>query len=288
MSNRIAPPTVLQTPGGSTPDKEAQLMKSVSQTTKRAVLYARVSTKEQAEHGYSLAQQIEALRAYCRSEGIEIVAEFSDPGQSGASLRRPGLTALSERVTEGGVDLILVQDRDRFAREPAYLYLLDREFGEHGCKLKALNDRGDDTPEGQLTDAIIAQIAKYERAKFAERAQRGRLQRAREGKVIGSGSPPFGFRYNAGRTNYVVEPADMVVVRRMVEMVADGYTLHSIKKIFEREGIRPPGGGEYWHVPSMRRTVLNDVYLARTHEEIRTLVSPQVAATLDPEASYGV
>ena len=80
----------------------------------------------------------------------------------------------------------------------------------------------------------------------------------------------------------------MVVVRRMVEMVADGYTLHSIKKIFEREGIRPPGGGEYWHVPSMRRTVLNDVYLARTHEEIRTLVSPQVAATLDPEASYGV
>ena len=216
------------------------------------------------------------------------MAEFFDPGQSGATLRGPGLTALRERVAEGGVDLILVQDRDRFARELAYLYLLDREFGEHGCKLKALNDRGGDTPEGQLTDAIIAQIAKYERAKFAERAQRGRLQRAGEGKLIGSGSPPFGFRYNADRTNYVVEPVDMAVVRRLFAMVADGYTLHSIKKIFEREGIRSPGGGDYWYVPSMRRTILNDVYLTRTQEEIRTLVSPQVAAALDPEASYGV
>jgi predicted site-specific integrase-resolvase len=71
MSNRIAPPTVLQTPGGSTPDKEAQLMKSVSQTTKRAVLYARVSTKEQAEKGYSMVQQLDALRSYCEREGIE-------------------------------------------------------------------------------------------------------------------------------------------------------------------------------------------------------------------------
>jgi hypothetical protein len=80
---------------------------------------------------------------------------------------------------------------------------------------------------------------------------------ARESKVIGSGSPPFGFRYNADRTNYVVEPADMAVVRRMFEMVADGCTLHSTKKIFEREGIRSPGGGEYWHVPSMRSKLLS-------------------------------
>ena len=55
MRNKIAPPTVLHTPGGSTPDKEAQPMKSVPQTPKRAVFYARVPTKEQAEHGYSLA-----------------------------------------------------------------------------------------------------------------------------------------------------------------------------------------------------------------------------------------
>jgi hypothetical protein len=47
MIDRIAPPTVLATPGGPTLVKGAQLMKSVPQTPKRAVLYARVSTDEQ-------------------------------------------------------------------------------------------------------------------------------------------------------------------------------------------------------------------------------------------------
>jgi site-specific DNA recombinase len=54
---------------------------------KRAILYARVSTDEQARSGYSLAQQIEALRAYAtREEGYEILEEVQDPGQSGATL----------------------------------------------------------------------------------------------------------------------------------------------------------------------------------------------------------
>ena len=52
----------------------------------RSVLYARVSTDEQARSGYSLAQQLEALRAHAAQEGYEVLEEVSDPGQSGASL----------------------------------------------------------------------------------------------------------------------------------------------------------------------------------------------------------
>jgi site-specific DNA recombinase len=54
---------------------------------KRAVLYARVSKDEQARSGYSLAQQLEALRAYAAREGYEVLEEVSDPGQSGAASR---------------------------------------------------------------------------------------------------------------------------------------------------------------------------------------------------------
>ncbi len=57
---------------------------------KRAILYARVSTDEQARSGYSLAQQLEALREYAARESYEVLEEVSDPGQSGASLERPG------------------------------------------------------------------------------------------------------------------------------------------------------------------------------------------------------
>ena len=42
---------------------------------KQAILYARVSTDEQARSGYSLAQQIEALREYASREGYEVLEE---------------------------------------------------------------------------------------------------------------------------------------------------------------------------------------------------------------------
>src|SRR5919112_6279594 len=148
---------------------------------KRTILYARVSTDEQARSGYSLAQQLEVLREYAAREGYEVLGEVADAGQSGASLERPGMDDVRDRVAAGGVSVVLAQDRDRFAREPAYHYLLRKEFEEHGTKIRALNERGDDSPEGELTDGILDQLAKYERAKIAERSRRGKLRKAREG-----------------------------------------------------------------------------------------------------------
>jgi len=83
---------------------------------KEAILYARVSTDEQAKSGYSLAQQIDALREYANHEGYDVLEEISDPGQSGASLERPGMDHVRDLVAAGGVSVVLAQDRDRFAR----------------------------------------------------------------------------------------------------------------------------------------------------------------------------
>src|ERR687889_1328693 len=171
---------------------------------KQAILYARVSTDEQARSGYSLAQQLEALREYAAREGYKVLEEVSDPGQSGASLERPGMDRVRDLVAGGGVSLVLAQDRDRFAREPAYHYLLRREFEEHGTKMCALNDRGDESPEGELTDGILDQLAKFERAKTAERTRRGKLRKAREGKVVGTQAARYGFKFNAARDGYLI------------------------------------------------------------------------------------
>src|SRR5215203_4666491 len=114
---------------------------------RKAILYARVSTDEQARNGYSLAQQIEALRDYAAREGYDVLEEVTDPGQSGASLERPGMDRVRDLVAGGSISVVLAQDRDRFAREPAYHYLLRKEFEEHGTSLKALNDQGDDSAE---------------------------------------------------------------------------------------------------------------------------------------------
>jgi site-specific DNA recombinase len=255
---------------------------------KTAILYARVSTDEQARTGYSLAQQLEALRKYAAREEHEVIEEVTDPGQSGASLERPGMDRVRDLVAAGGISVVLAQDRDRFAREPAYHYLLRKEFEEHGTKIRALNDRGDDSPEGELTDGILDQLAKFERAKTTERTRRGKLQKAREGKVLAGHRPPYGFRYNDARDNYLVDAERMAVMERIFRMVGvEGYTMNATRMALNREGVRPPSG-EFWSPKFVRETIKDDVYRSHTFEEVAALVSPEVAARLDPKKRYGI
>ena len=255
---------------------------------KTAVLYARVSTDEQARGGYSLAQQIEALRAYAAAEGYEVLEEVADPGQSGASLERPGMDRVRDLVAAGGVSVVLAQDRDRFAREPAYHYLLRREFEERGTKIRALNDRGDESPEGELTDGILDQLAKYERAKISERTRRGKLQKAREGKVIATMKPPYGFRYNEARDALVVHGPEADVVAQVFRLAAEGLGTKAIQTRLYRQGIPSPTGKEVWHRPVLKRMVMSDTYKPHTREEAAGLVPPAVAAALEAGEEHGI
>ncbi len=255
---------------------------------KRAILYARVSTDEQARSGYSLAQQLEALREYAAREGYEVLEEVVDPGQSGASLERPGMDRVRDLVAAGGVSVVLAQDRDRFAREPAYHYLLRREFEEHSTKICALNDRGDESPEGELTDGILDQLAKFERAKTAERTRRGRLRKAKEGKVIAGYRTRYGFSLNASRDGYLVDEERMQVVRRIFGMIAEGMSLRAVALTLEREGIPTPKGARSWDRTVIRDCVLDDVYRPHVLEEVAAVVSPEVAGRLDPTKLYGI
>jgi site-specific DNA recombinase len=225
----------------------------------KAALYCRVSTEEQRKSGYSLRQQLETLRRYCEAHDLEVVGEFEDRA-SGASLDRLGLDALRDAVSAGGVDVVLAQDRDRFSREPAHHYVLGEEFLQHGTSLKALNDYGDDSPEGVLTDGILDQLAKFERAKTAERTRRGRMRKAQEGKIVATGKAPYGFYY--ADDHYHLDQDRMIWVRRIFEMIADGHSIYEVAQYLRRTGAPPPGGaGGKWHRTTIRNIILSDTYL---------------------------
>jgi site-specific DNA recombinase len=266
---------------------------------KRAVLYARVSTDEQARSDYSLAQQMEALRQYAAREGYEVLEAIVDPGQSGASLERPGMDRVRDLVAAGGVSVVLAQDRDRFAREPAYHYLLKREFEEHGTTIRALNDRGDDSPEGELTDGILDQLAKYERAKTAERSRRGKLRKVRKGKIVAGAAPAYGFRFNDARDGYVVDGDAMSVVGRIFRMIgAQGVSLRGVITVLNREGVELPAStnnkSKRWGVTFVRDCIIrDDLFKPHAFEELQGIVcdrllSPDVLAGLDASGVYGV
>ena len=250
----------------------------------KAIIYARVSSEEQVKM-YSLNQQFEALREYCRSEGIEVFEEVADEGYSGASLERPGLDRVRDIVETGAIDLVLAQDRDRITREPAYFFLLNQQFEEHNTKIRALNQKGDDSPEGQLTDGIIDQIAKFERAKIAERTRRGRLRKAKEGKVVGAGKTNYGFTRVGDY--YEINPEEMEVMTRIFTLLSEGKSLYETAKTLNSEGIKSPRGN-VWDRSHIRPLVFNDVYKPHSIEELTPMVSAEVISRLDPSKKYGV
>jgi site-specific DNA recombinase len=254
------------------------------------ILYVRVSTPGQAERGYSLRQQSEALEEYAKSKGYEILETIPDEGHGGTTLDRPGLDKVRDLVEAGGVDVVLAQDADRITREPGHRAFLDDEFERYGTVLRALDDWGDDSHEGQLLKYVKGWSAKGERLKMAERTRRGRLRKAREGKIIANSCADYGFKYNEARDGYDVDEETMQVVRDIFRMLAEGESLYSI--VMALDGINPPGAnnrsGQWGSTYIRRHIVEDDVYKPHTYDEIRELVSADVAATLDPNNRYGI
>ena len=257
---------------------------------KQAVLYSRVSTDEQARSGYSLAQQIDALRAYAEREGYEVVEEVRDPGESGASLERPGMDRVRDLVEAGSVSVVLAQDADRISREPVHRAILDEEMERHGARLVALDDWGDESHEGQLLRYMKGWVSKGERLKTKERTRRGLRRKMREGKVIRVSRPPYGFRYNEEGDTLLISEPEMAVIRRIFHMIGvEGATMGAVMKVLTRDGVTAPSGPGYnWHRPTIRNFVKNDLYRPHTVEEVREFVAPMVAGALAPDGAYGL
>jgi hypothetical protein len=78
-------------------------------------------------------------------------------------------------------------------------------------------------------------------------------------------------------------------VRRIFRMVGlEAYPLRKVKQRFEAEGLPTPTGKKYWSQTFIREVIQDDVYRPHTFEEVETLVTPEVAARLDPYKSYGI
>jgi site-specific DNA recombinase len=254
---------------------------------KQVVLYARVSSDDQVR-GYSLDQQIGALREWAAGENHKVVEEVRDEGWSGAYLERPGLDRVRDLVEADSVDVVVAQDADRITRDPAHRAFLDGEFERFGTRLVALDDWGDNSHEGELLKYLKGWVSKGERLKIAERSRRGKREKAGRGETVGHLYAPLGFRYTGDRKALVVDPETMLTVRRIFEMAADGRSLLAIKKALERDGVPTARGHRLWGLSTLQHIVHNDVYRSRDVEELRLLLPAGAEGKLKPDERYGV
>ena len=81
----------------------------------------------------------------------------------------------------------------------------------------------------------------------------------------------------------------MEVVRRIFYMVgAEGESLRAVANKLEREGLPTPKRAKHWNRSFFRACIRDDVYRPHSFEEIKAVVTLEVAARLDPSRSYGL
>lgn len=153
------------------------------------IVYGRVSTDEQAKRGFSIPSQLEQCRAYCLRYGFSVSIELTDD-ESGAIIGRDGIARMRELVRSGAVDRVVVWRQDRLARDELSYFTLRNEFRKHGVEVHAVNRGG--KVDG-LYASIEAVLDADEKDRIRERTMRGRKDKALRGKIVGHGSPPYGY-----------------------------------------------------------------------------------------------
>jgi site-specific DNA recombinase len=236
-------------------------------TKTQAAIYARVSSKRQAE-AQTVASQVAALRERVAREELHLPDErqFIDEGYSGAALVRPALERLRDVVAVGAVDRLYVHSPDRLARKYAYQVLLVDELEHAGVEVMFLNHERGRTPEDELLLQVQGMMAESERAKILERHRRGKRQAAHAGSVNVLVAAPYGYRYipehdGGGQARYEILAEEARVVRQMVDWVGhERVTIGDVGRRLSRAGEPTRTGKAVWDRSAVWGRLRNPAY----------------------------
>ena len=161
---------------------------------KKAAIYARVSTDDQADHGYSLPSQIDACVSFAEKFGYSVVAEFRDDLSGATPIQeRPAGNHLTKMIKQRTVDAVIVHQVDRLSRDIVDLLTTVRNWLQAGIDIYTL-DVGKIESELDIVLVIKGWQGSDERKKIRERSMRGKRAKARAGHVVG-GRAPYGYKH---------------------------------------------------------------------------------------------
>jgi site-specific DNA recombinase len=220
--------------------------------TTAAVLYLRVSTKEQAEmggevEGYSIPAQREAGLRKAQQLNASVVAEFVDRGESAKSADRPELQRLLAFVEESPTTYVIVHKVDRLARNRADDVHINLALRKAGVTLVSCTENIDETPSGMLLHGIMSSIAEFYSQNLANEVIKGSVQKAKAGGTVGKA--PTGYRnirqWVNGREIRTVEvdPERGPLMRWAFDRYATGeWTLRELHDAVTAKGLTSTGG----------------------------------------------
>ncbi|MGE6577404.1 recombinase family protein [Paenibacillus xylanexedens] len=217
----------------------------------KVAIYVRVSTEEQAEHGYSIEAQLETLRDYCKLYGKEVFEEYVDAGISGKSIE--GRYALQQLLKDAESNLfeeVLVWRLNRLARNSLDLLTTIEQLKSWNVTFRSFTENFEtETPTGKLTLQMMSAIGEFERNTIVENVKMGMKQRAKTGKH--NGKLPLGYRSvndpstPSDRANVIIIESEAEIVLRIFKLCSTGRGLKSIANELNHAGYKTKTGNTF-------------------------------------------
>ncbi|GMA61436.1 recombinase family protein [Alicyclobacillus fastidiosus] len=236
-------------------------------TSIKAVIYARVSTQDQAKHGYSLESQIarslELLETKYEIADEDVLAVV-EQGEMGDDPNRPALNQALWLVEQGVGNKFVVLHPDRLARDLKLQLFITERIWNAGCEIVFVEmDVDPNNPESLLLYNIQGAIAQYNKAKILANSKRGRRAKVMNGKIPGV-RRIYGYCFDKANDTLVVNEVERDVYLMMVDWILRGkdgrqMTLTSVARELSLLGIPAPSGDK-WYQATVSRIVKNPVY----------------------------
>lgn len=229
---------------------------------KKAVLYARVSSKRQEEEGFSIPAQIKFLKEYALKNNIEVVEEFVEAKTAKKAGREQFNEMLSYLQEHEDERIILVEKVDRLYRNLLDYAIVDTIKGLEIHFVKENEILSDNSRSSiKFINGIRVLMAKQYVENLAEESEKGLNERIEQGYAL---YPPLGYMYgNDGTHKHAIikdpERAEYAV-RAFNLFVHENLSASSINNILYEEGLRNPKGNKY-AVSTIQRMFRNPMYV---------------------------
>ncbi len=230
----------------------------------KAVIYARVSSKEQEDAGYSLDAQVTLLEAYGQKNEIAIKKIFKISESASGKQIRKTFNEMLDYASKNNVLTILCEKIDRLTRSPKDAGIISDWITEntereiHFVKESFILNKNTKAHESLVWNMKVA-IARFYIDNLSEEVKKGQKEKIAQGEFPQRAKAGYKTIGEKGRKSHVIDEVMGPLMARTFELYATGnYSLKAITETITKEGLRSVAGGKI--VISRIHQLLSDPY----------------------------
>ena len=238
-------------------------MKLVSkERSMKAIIYTRVSTKEQFVMGLSPENQEKACSAFALSNGYGVEKVFIEEGESAKTANRTQLLELFGYCSKnkGKIDALIVWKLDRLARSAEDHFMIKAMLLKFGVKLMSATEPIDDSPSGKLMETVLAGFAQFDNDVRTVRVSIGMQSRVKQGRWVWSA--PLGYKNASDGAGPILIKDELRadLIKHLFEEFSKGiYSQKEICYMANGLGLRTKAG-KFISQQTMHKILSNKVY----------------------------